>query len=52
MVQVTDPLSGVTTNTYDSEGRVMTSTDAAGVTTTNTYDPSTGRLHAEPSACL
>jgi RHS repeat-associated protein len=43
IVKTTDPLSRVTTKTYNSFNEVLTSTDGNGVTTTNTYD-SNGNL--------
>jgi RHS repeat-associated protein len=36
--QITDPNGNVTLNTYDSDGRVLTTTDATGATTTYTYN--------------
>jgi RHS repeat-associated protein len=36
--QITDPNGNVTTNTYDTHGHVLTSTDPMGATTTYTYN--------------
>ena len=38
MATITDPNGHTTTNTFDSEGNLLTSTNALGHTTTNTYD--------------
>ena len=38
MATITDPNGHTTTNTFDSQGNLLTSTDALSHTTTNTYD--------------